>query len=122
VIGVAKEHEYRFSITLNRNDPLHRTAINALNAQGRRKSQFIVNAITNYIMEGKSTETLIKPDRAYIEEICREVYQSYRVNEPLGTEKALPELYEDQSVDNYNESEEDLGFIADSLNSFRKKP
>ena len=44
---MAKEHEYRFSITLNRNDPLHRTAINALNAQGRRKSQFIVNAITN---------------------------------------------------------------------------
>lgn len=119
---MAKEYEYRVSITLNRNDPLHRTAINALNAQGRRKSQFIVNAITNYIIEGKSTETFIKPDRAYIEEICHEVYQSYRVNDPLGTEKALPELYEDQSVDNNNESEEDLEFIADSLNSFRKKP
>ena len=47
---MAKEHEYRVSLTLNRNDPLHRTAITALEAQGRRKTQFVVNAITNYIM------------------------------------------------------------------------
>lgn len=45
-----KAHEYRVSLTLNRNDPLHRTAISALEGQGRRKTQYVVNAITSYII------------------------------------------------------------------------
>ena len=96
---MAKEHEYRFSITLNRNDPLHRTAINALNAQGRRKSQFIVNAITNYIMEGKGRENLTMPDRAYIEKICREVCQSILQQNPGFVQPAAQPSSEEEAAE-----------------------
>ena len=116
---MAKEHEYRFSITLNRNDPLHRTAINALNAQGRRKSQFIVNAITNYIMEGKGRENLTMPNRAYIEKICLEVYQSIlQQNQKLG-DVPFPAVGNEENDPCVNG--ENMEFVTVVLNSFRKQ-
>lgn len=118
---MAKEHEYRVSLTLNRNDPLHRTAITALEAQGRRKTQFVVNAITpSYIMEGKGREELTMPDRPYIEEICIEVCQSIFSKNPSVLPQTLPVPKED--MDEGCEIDENMGFIAESLNSFRNKP
>ena len=115
---MAKEHEYRISLTLNRNDPLHRTAIIALEAQGRRKTQFVVNAITGYIMEGKGREELMMPDRAYIENICREVCQSIIQQNQKMTDIKSPVITEDAPCEN----DEDMEFVTDVLNSFRKQP
>ena len=69
---VEKKKEFRFCVTFNPNDPLHRTAVRILNEQGRHKAQFLVNAINNYIMEGKGRNEILLPDRAYVEDICKE--------------------------------------------------
>ena len=116
---MAKEHEYRVSLTLNRNDPLHRTAITALEAQGRRKTQFVVNAITNYIMEGKGREELTMPDRACIEEICRDVCQSIiQQNQSLAQIQERIPFAEEKDI---CETDENMEFVTDVLNSFRKQ-
>lgn len=115
---MAKEHEYRVSLTLNRNDPLHCTAITALEAQGRRKTQFVVNAITSYIMEGKGREELTMPNRACIEEICREVCQSIlqRNQTSAQIQPRIPAEEENDICET-----DDMEFVTDVLNSFRKQ-
>lgn len=61
-----KKADYRFNIYLNPSDPMHMTAIKALNAQGRHKAQFIVNAIVHYIMDDNSQPKAILPDKEEI--------------------------------------------------------
>lgn len=113
-----KKKEFRFCVTFNPNDPLHRTAVRILNEQGRHKAQFLVNAINNYIMEGKGRNEVILPDRAYVEEICKEVCQSIlRQNQRL-TEKTSPVVAEEGT--DICESDENMEFVTDVLNSFRK--
>lgn len=116
---MAKEYEYRVSLTLNRNDPLHRTAITALEAQGRRKTQFVVNAVAHYIMEEKRREEPYVPDRAYIEKICREVCQSILQQNPGFVQPATRPSSEEEAAE--CEPEENLDFVTDVLNSFRKQ-
>ncbi len=43
-----KKLPYRFTIGFNAEDPAHRQAAEVLNRQGRRKAQFLVNAILYY--------------------------------------------------------------------------
>ena len=57
-----KKADYRFNIYLNPSDPMHMTAIKALNAQGRHKAQFIVNAIVHYVMDDRSQMKAIMLD------------------------------------------------------------
>ena len=44
-----KKNACKFTILLNEQDKLHRQVIEILNQQGRRKGQYIVNAITHYV-------------------------------------------------------------------------
>lgn len=44
-----KKSLYRFTIGFNPGDPAHRQVAELLNQQGRRKAQFLVNAILHYI-------------------------------------------------------------------------
>lgn len=44
-----KKSLYRFTIGFNPGDPAHRQVAELLNRQGRRKAQFLVNAILHYI-------------------------------------------------------------------------
>ena len=68
-----KKTEYRFNIILNSGDPMHKTAINALNNQGRHKSQFVVNAIVHYIMNDANAGKALVPDTEEIHSICRDI-------------------------------------------------
>ena len=70
---MGKKAEYRFNIILNPGDPMHKTAINALNNQGRHKSQFVVNAIVHYIMNDANAGKAMIPDTEEIRSICREI-------------------------------------------------
>ena len=72
-MSMDKKAEYRFNIILNPGDPMHKTAINALNNQGRHKSQFVVNAIVHYIMNDESASKAVVPDTDEIRTICREI-------------------------------------------------
>lgn len=44
-----KRIPYRFTIGFNPGDPAHQVVADLLNQQGRRKAQFLVNAVLHYI-------------------------------------------------------------------------
>lgn len=117
-MSMEKKAEYRFNIMLNPGDPMHKTAINALNSQGRHKSQFIVNAIIHYVMNDNNAGKAVLPDKEEIREICREV-----VNEVLAdtVQSPPPLIQEDESVSEQADQDYDFGAIADTLSGFRKK-
>jgi len=112
-----KKAEYRFNIILNPGDPMHKTAINALNNQGRHKSQFVVNAIVHYIMNDANAGKALVPDTEEIRSICREIIGELLDSIP---HKHVQPVQEEETK---TETEPDLDFgaIADTLSGFRKK-
>jgi len=117
---MANNNDYRFSIVLNPGDPMHMTAINALKAQGRRKSQFIVNAIVHYIMNDKSASKAVVPDTEEIRTICREILSEMLDSIPRAPIPLVQEAEEELDTESA-EQDIDFGAIADTLNGFRKK-
>ena len=112
-----KKAEYRFNIILNPGDPMHKTAINALNNQGRHKSQFVVNAIVHYIMNDANAGKAMIPDTEEIRSICREI-----IGEMLDSIPRVPlTLVQEKDIDIETPEDIDFGAIADTLNGFRKK-
>ena len=59
------------------------------------------------------------PDRAYIEKICREVCQSILQRNPGFVQPATRPSSEEEAAE--CEPEENLDFVTDVLNSFRKQ-
>ena len=114
---MGKKAEYRFNIILNPGDPMHKTAINALNNQGRHKSQFIVNAIVHYVMNDANAGKAMVPDTEEIRSICREI-----LNEMLDSIPREPvQLVREEEAEIESEPDIDFGAIADTLSGFRKK-
>lgn len=112
-----KKAEYRFNIILNPGDPIHKTAINALNNQGRHKSQFVVNAIVHYIMNDANAGKAMIPDTEEIRSICREI-----LGEMLDSISRKPvQLVQEEEAEIESEPDIDFGAIADTLSGFRKK-
>ena len=112
------KNECRFGFSLNPNNPLHKTAIDALNAQGRRKSEFIANAVVHYIMNDKNASAMVIPTTEDIRTVCREVFdemmQNYKpIPSVIQKEEPIPESEEESAID--------LGMISDTLIGFRKK-
>lgn len=46
---MAKKDLYKFTIQFSEGDPLHQQTAAILNQQGRRKAQFLVNAVMHYL-------------------------------------------------------------------------
>ena len=110
-----KKAEWRFNIILNPGDPMHKTAIQALNNQGRHKSQFIVNAIIHYIMDDADAKKSLVPDTEEIRSICREIFSEMIDRIPA---HAVP-LVRDEIPDiDAVDSVIDFSAIADTLNGF----
>lgn len=97
---------------------MHKTAINALNSQGRHKSQFVVNAIVHYIMNDENGSKSVIPDVEDIRTICREI-----ITEMMGELPHQPVslIQEDETEADTSDQDFDFGAIADTLNGFRKK-
>ena len=113
-----KKAEYRFNIILNPGDPMHKTAINALNSQGRHKSQFVVNAIVHYIMNDANAGKAVIPDTEEIRTICREIISEIMADIP---KQPLNLIQYEETSEYTSDQDLDLGSIADTLSSFRKK-
>ena len=113
-----KKAEYRFNIILNPSDPMHKTAINALNSQGRHKSQFVVNAIVHYIMNDANAGKAVIPDTEEIRTICREIITEMMADIP---KQPLNLVQYEETSECTSDQDLDLGSIADTLSSFRKK-
>lgn len=113
-----KKAEYRFNIILNPGDPMHKTAINALNSQGRHKSQFVVNAIVHYIMNDENGSKAVIPNVEEIKTICREI-----ITELIGEvpQQPMTLIQEDEAEPDTSDQDFDFGAIADALSGFRKK-
>ena len=117
-MSMEKKAECRFNIILNPGDPMHKTAIHALNNQGRHKSQFIVNAIIHYIMDDADIKKSIGPDTEEIRSICREVLSEMIDRIPAQT---IPLISDQISDTDTADPDIDFSAIADTLNGFRKK-
>ena len=113
-----KKAEYRFNIILNPGDPMHKTAINALNSQGRHKSQFVVNAIVHYIMNDANAGKAVIPDTEEIRTICREIITEMMADIP---KQPMNLIQYEETSESTSDQDLDLGSIADTLSSFRKK-
>lgn len=70
-----KKDAFRFTVQFNVGDPSHQQVAAILNEQGRRKAQFLVNAVIHYINCPESPEAAAtsKIDRQTVEQLVREI-------------------------------------------------
>lgn len=70
-----KKDAFRFTVQFNAGDPSHQRVAAILNEQGRRKAQFLVNAVIHYINCPESPEAAAAPkiDRQTVEQLVREI-------------------------------------------------
>lgn len=117
----------RFTVQFNASDPCHQQTVDILNQQGRRKAQFIVNAVMHYLHcpETPDIPQPIPADTALIESIVRRILSesltvpdSHVVPKPERTIRSSKSIQFDQAADLLGE--DGMAAIASSLASFRK--
>lgn len=74
---MAKKEDNKFTIQFNPADPQHAQTIAILNQQGRRKAQFITNAVMHYLHCSNTPEIpqAVPIDTAVIESIVRRIME-----------------------------------------------
>ena len=86
-----KKEQNKFTIQFNAADPSHRQVADVLNRQGRRKAQFLVNAVQHYLHcpETPDIPQAEPTDTRVIEELVRRILeeQGKTVPRPGETEK-----------------------------------
>lgn len=75
-----KRDSFRFTVQFNAGDPSHQQVAAILNEQGRRKAQFLVNAVTHYMNCPETPEAAAPPplDRQEVERLVREILADMR--------------------------------------------
>lgn len=70
-----KKDSFRYTVQFNAGDPSHQQVAAILNEQGRRKAQFLVNAVTHYMNCPETPEAAAAPriDRQTVEQLVREI-------------------------------------------------
>lgn len=84
-----KKDVFRFTVQFNAGDPGHRQTAAILNEQGRRKAQFLVNAVLHYINCPESPEAAAAPkiDRQTVEQLVREILSNMQPEAAPATEE-----------------------------------
>ncbi|MEA4848281.1 MAG: hypothetical protein VB106_13715 [Clostridiaceae bacterium] len=122
-----KKDPRKFTLGLNMADPSHRQVIDILNQQGRRKAQFIVNAILHYL-HCPETPEIPQPapvDNHVIEEIVLRILkqQSSAVPEPdaPSEQRKTPQKSESLHTEGMEAflGKDGLSAIANTLAAFR---
>lgn len=126
-----KKEQYKFTIMFNAGDPLAQQTADILNQQGRRKAQFITNAVQHYL-HCKETPDIPQSlssasvDYSVIEKLVRRILAE---NSSLPTavpasQKTVPAIKQDEELqmDEAAEllGEEGLAAIANTMALFRK--
>ena len=72
-----KKEQNKFTIQFNAADPSHRQVADVLNRQGRRKAQFLVNAVQHYLHcpETPDIPQAEPTDTRVIEELVRRILE-----------------------------------------------
>lgn len=83
-----KKDSFRFTVQFNAGDPSHQQVAAILNEQGRRKAQFLVNAVIHYINCPESPEAASAPkiDRQTVEQLVREILSNMQPEAAPATE------------------------------------
>ena len=87
-----KKDSFRFTVQFNAGDPSHQQVAAILNEQGRRKAQFLVNAVTHYMNCPETPEAAAAPplDRQEVERLVREILADLRPEAtPVAKDDAL---------------------------------
>ncbi|WP_139243497.1 hypothetical protein [Anaerocolumna xylanovorans] len=126
-----KKEEYRFTIQFNPADPSHQQVAGILNRQGRRKAQYLVNAVCTY--ENGTGLTLAESapvNYQMIENIVDQILTSKSLPQKQPVSPAAKgiemETYLLERID-FEESildtpgENSLSAITESIEAFRKK-
>ena len=87
-----KKDAFRFTVQFNAGDPSHQQVAAILNEQGRRKAQFLVNAVIHYINCPEPPEAAAAPkiDRQTVEQLVREILSNMQPEETSTTEGNTP--------------------------------
>lgn len=123
-----KKEPGKFTFGFNNTDPQHRVVIDLLNQQGRRKAQFIVNAVLHYI---HCAETPVIPQPAQIdikviEEVVLRILRQQSVADPVPEPKQTPDKRPTISESIHMDEMEDLlgkdgmSTIVNTLAAFRR--
>ena len=123
-----KKEQNKFTIQFNPVDPTHRQVIGILNQQGRRKAQFLVNAVQHYLHcpETPDVYQTMPVDICAIEEIVRNIIKEQKqsvsvsrdsVNEQPSSTK-IESINHDEAVELLGK--EGLAVIASTVAAFRK--
>lgn len=95
---MAKKEPYKFTIQFNGGDPSHIQIAEMLNQQGRRKAQFLVNAVMHYI-HCSETPDIPQPtvlDIDAIEQIVIRIMKEQSVNN--GKSKTITRTVEKRPI------------------------
>lgn len=126
-----KKESNKFTIQFNPADPQHAQTIDILNQQGRRKAQFITNAVMHYLhcTNTPNIPQTVPIDTAVIETIVRRIMEEQVKNLPVPKRETVekqsqPRITKTESI-HYDEAAELLGeegvaAIANSLAMFKK--
>ena len=126
---MAKKDLYKFTIQFSEGDPLHQQIAAILNPQGRRKAQFLVNAVMHYL-HCSETPDIPQPapiDVDAIEAIVRRIMEEAK-KKPLanGNENSMQakRTVKSEQID-FGDAAELLGedglqAIANTMAQFRK--
>ena len=79
-----KKERCKFTIQFNPADPSHQQTVEILNQQGRRKAQFLVNAVMHYLHCSESLEIpqVAPTNTDAIEVIVRRILQEQNTSAP----------------------------------------
>lgn len=125
---MAKKDPYKFTIQFNGGDPSHQQIAEMLNQQGRRKAQFIVNAVLHYIhcSETPNIPEPTIPDTDVIERVVLRILKEQGKKNNLQkndtqTEAKHPIKLEEIELGDTVEilGEEGMATIAKAMASFR---
>ena len=97
-----KKEQNKFTIQFNAADPSHRQVADVLNRQGRRKAQFLVNAVQHYLHcpETPDIPQAEPTDTRVIEELVRRILEEQGKTVPTAreTENGRPAFPRSESV------------------------
>ncbi|RAQ28665.1 hypothetical protein DPQ25_07655 [Hydrogeniiclostridium mannosilyticum] len=123
-----KKEQNKFTIQFSLADPAHRQVIDILNQQGRRKAQFLVNAVQHYLHcpETPDIPQAASLDLHVVEDIVRRIMQEqYKPASVNPTQGKKQENHPKTESVHYDETAELLGkeglaAIANTMAAFRK--
>lgn len=126
---MAKKDLYKFTIQFSPGDPHHRQTAEILNEQGRRKAQFLVNAVMHYLhcSETPDIPLPVPIDISAIETIVRRIMEEEKAQSVAGesnTTVTPKRIVKSEQID-FREAadvlgEEGVAAIAKTMANFRR--